>query len=193
MEHSPEETDVHQEPSGPRVPELEQFANPERTVVDTGKNATEDVVHHIKPGKIRAPFFRYFRFNLPRLTKLALLVLVAGIGVTAVVVGASSHPPFDYAQIPLFIIATAAAVFVLIGIVSKQRIWDFGLFIALAALVAYIGGIFGNAPYVWNGAPLELAAVWNLMMLLSLAYLVAYWALTYGMLVAYPDKQDFPD
>lgn len=193
MEHSPEDTSVHQEPSGPRKPEWEQFANPERTTVDPSKNATEDVLHHIKPGKIRAPFFRYFRFNLPRLTKLALLVVMAGIGITAFVVGLSSHLPFDHAQIPLFITAAAAAVFVLTGIVSKSRIWDIGLFIALAALVTYIGGLFGDAPYVWNGAPLELAAVWNLMMLLSLAYLVAYWALLYGVIVAHPDRQDFPD
>lgn len=188
-----EDAKVHQEPSGPRSPELEEFANPERITADITKNATEDVLHHIKPGRTRAPFFRYFRFNLPRLTKAVLLLLVAGIGSTALGVGLSSHLPFDHGQVPLFLIAASAAIFLVVGLVSRLKIWDLGLFVALAALVTYLGGLFGDAPYVWNGAAVELAAAWNLMMMLSLAYLVAYWALHYRVIVAFPDDQNFQD
>lgn len=157
------------------------------------KNATQDVYHYIKPGKTRASLFRYFRFNLPRLTKLVLLALIAGLGLTASAVALSPHPPFEHAEIPLFIIVAAAVLFVVIGIFSSPGTWDLGLTISLAALVTYLGGIFGNAPYVWNGAPLGLAATWNLMMILSLIYVAAYWALQHRIIVAHPDDQGFRD
>ena len=57
----------------------------------------------------------------------------------------------------------------------------------------YVGGIFGTAPYVWNGASLVQAAIWNTTLFASLGYLVLYWALQYGMIVASPDDQNFMD
>lgn len=90
-------------------------------------------------------------------------------------------------------ILVAAVVFVAVGLVTKARIWTAGLGIALSALLVYVGGIWGNAPYVWNGAPIALAATWNLILFASVGYLVLYWALNYGMIVAAPDDQNFMD
>lgn len=65
--------------------------------------------------------------------------------------------------------------------------------IALCALLIYLGGLLGNAPYVWNGASVVTAAMWNLTLLASLAYMVLFGALRYGMIVAAPDNQHFMD
>ena len=61
------------------------------------------------------------------------------------------------------------------------------------ALVVYLGGLAGDAPYVWNGASTVLAAAWNLTLFASVGYLVLYWALQYGIIVAAPDDQHFMD
>ena len=46
---------------------------------------------------------------------------------------------------------------------------------------------------MWNGASILAAAIWNLTLFVPLVYLVLYWALQYGMIVAYPDDQNFMD
>lgn len=156
-------------------------------------SATEDVRRFVAPGRTRAPFFRYFRFNLPRLTKAVLLVLQATVGAAAVTVALSDHPPFAGAKIALGLVGALAAALVAVGLATRRRVWDFGSFVAVAALLAYVGGLFGDAPYVWNGAPVGLAATWNLMMLGAVGYLLINRAVNYGMLVVWPDDQGFTD
>ncbi|PID85040.1 MAG: hypothetical protein CSB13_10110 [Chloroflexi bacterium] len=156
-------------------------------------NATEDVYNHVKPGRKRANFFRYFRFNLPRLTKVILVLVVAAIGGCALGVAVSGHPPFPHGEIALWIVALLAAVYVVLAVFTRIAIWDYGSMIAAGACIVYLGGILGNAPFVWNGASLYLAATWNLMLFTSLAYFVLNWAVNFGILVVWPDTQGFTD
>ncbi len=157
------------------------------------KNATERISEHIKPGKKRAPLLRYIRINLPRTTRLLLLFVVAVIGAASAAVVLAGHEPFPFATPILWGIVGAAVVFVAIGLVTLARIWIWGVGIALASLLVYFGGLAGDAPYVWNGASVVLAAMWNVTLLASIGYLALYWALRYGMIVAAPDDQNFMD
>lgn len=154
---------------------------------------TEDIKLHVKPGKTRAPFFRYIRINLPRLTKAAILVIVAPIGGCAWAVLSSGFDIFAGSDIALGLVIALVAVFLVLGLVTKWRIWGFGTVVAAAGILVYLGGLFGHAPFVGNGAGVYLAAGWNTMFFASLAYCVIYWALNYGVLVAYPDTQGFED
>ena len=156
-------------------------------------NATKAVLNHIKPGKKRAPFFRYIRINLPRTTRLLLIAVIAVIAAASAAVVLLGHEPFPHAALALWGVCGASVVFVAIGLLSSARIWGWGLIIALGSLFIYIGGIFANAPYVWNGASVESAAIWNVTLLASVAYIVLFWALRYGMIVAAPDNQHFFD
>lgn len=156
-------------------------------------NATEKVQVHVPPGRTRAPLLRYIKINLPRTTRVVLLAVVGVIGAASAAIALSDHEPFPFADAILWAILGIAVVFVAVGLLTRWRIWTFGVGIALTSLVAYIGGIFGTAPYVWNGASIPLAMTWNVTMLASLAYLVLYWALNYGMIVAFPDDQGFLD
>ena len=154
---------------------------------------THDWNRHVPPGRKRAPFYRYIRINLPRLTKAVILAVMALLAFCAGVVALGDHLPFVGGDIALWLVVTLAGIFLVAGLVTRARIWDFGMVPALGALIAYLGGLFGTAPYVWNGASVHLAAAWNTMMLCGLAYLIIRWALAYGILVAYPDDQGFVD
>lgn len=157
-------------------------------------NATEDVYNHIKPGRERANFFRYFRFNLPRLTKAILLIVVATIGACAAGVAVSDYPPFPHATPALWIIVGACVVYLVLALTTRLAIWDFGSFIAFGACVVYLAGIAGGtAPFIWNGASINLAAAWNLLLFASLAYFVLNWAVNFGILVVWPKTQGFTD
>lgn len=157
------------------------------------QNATRPVLEHIKPGKMRAPFLRYIRINLPQTTRLLLVAVIAMIGGASVAVVLLNHEPFLFAPLALWGIFAAAVVFVAVGLITSARIWNLGLIIALCSLLVYLGGLLGNAPYVWNGASVVSAAIWNLTLLASIAYLVLFWALRYGIIVAAPDNQNFMD
>ncbi|WP_205342114.1 hypothetical protein [Denitrificimonas caeni] len=156
-------------------------------------NATQPVLEHIKPGKKRAPLLRYIRINLPKTTRLLLIAVIAVVGAASAAVALSNHAPFLFATPVLWSIFGAAAVFVAVALLTSVRIWTWGLTIALSSLLVYIAGLLGNAPYVWNGASVVSAAIWNLTLLASIAYMVLFWALRYGMIVAAPDKQNFMD
>ncbi len=157
------------------------------------QNATERVTKHLKPGRGRAPLMRYIRINLPRTTRLFLLFVVAVIGVASATVALAGHEPFPFANLLLWGVFGATVVFVAAGLATSARIWTWGAGIAVASLLVYMGGIAGDAPYVWNGASILLAAMWNTTLLASLGYLALFWALRYGMLVAAPDDQNFMD
>lgn len=157
------------------------------------KNATQPVLEHIKPGKKRAPLLRYIRINLPKTTRLLLVAVIAIIGGASAAVALSNHQLFLFAIPALWSVFGAAVVFVAVGLITSARIWTWGLFIALFSLLIYLGGLLGNAPYVWNGASVVTAAIWNLTLLASLAYMVLFGALRYGMIVAAPDNQNFMD
>ncbi|NWN91089.1 hypothetical protein HLV39_06245 [Marinobacter adhaerens] len=157
------------------------------------KNATQPVLEHVRPGTNRAPFLRYIRINLPRTTRLLLLAMVAVIGAASAAVALSHHEPFPFATPVLWGVAGASAVFVAVGLITSARIWNWGLMIALSSLLIYIGGLLGSAPYVWNGASVVSAAIWNLTLFASIGYIVLFWALHYGMIVAAPDNQNFLD
>ena len=157
------------------------------------KNATERVTRHVAPGRERAFALRYIRINLPRTTRLLLLLVVAGIGVAAAAVAAGGHAPFALAGPVLWVVAAAATVFVVIGLVTSRRLWTAGLPVAAVALLVYLAGCLGEAPFVWNGATVGVAATWNLLLLLPVVYLLLYWALRYGMIAAAPDDQNFLD
>ncbi|MDO5700035.1 MAG: hypothetical protein Q4P36_00990 [Bowdeniella nasicola] len=155
-------------------------------------NATEAVRHHIRPGRKRAHLLRYFRFDLPRLTKAILVALVSGIGIAAGVI-AFTRPPFPYAALALGVVVVLSLSYVLLALFTRWRIWDFGSAISAVALLCYLGGTLGTPPLVPNGATIGLAATWNLLLFLPLAYLVANWAVNFGILVVWPDRQGFTD
>lgn len=157
------------------------------------KNATQPVLEHIKPGKKRAPLLRYIRINLPRTTRLLLLAIIAVNGAASAAIALSKHEIFLFATPLLWSVFGAAMLFVAVGLLSAARIWTWGAVIAQFSLLIYLGGLLGNAPYVWNGASVVAAAIWNLTLLASIAYLVLFWALRYGMIAAAPDKQNFMD
>lgn len=156
-------------------------------------NATTRITEHVPPGRKRAPFLRYIRINLPRTTRLLLLLVIAVIGAASAGTALSAHTVFPFADPVLWAVFAASVVFVGVGLVTTWRMWTVGLGIAVASLLIYIGGLLGTAPYVWNGASIVLAAVWNMTLFASLGYGVLYWALGYGMIVAAPDDQDFMD
>lgn len=157
------------------------------------KNATQPVLEHIRPGKKRAPLLRYIRINLPRTTRLLLVVVIAVIGGASAAVALSNHEPFLFAVPALWSVFGTAVVFVTVGLLSSARIWTWGLIIALSSLLIYVSGLLGNAPYIWNGASVVDAAIWNLTLFASIGYMVLFWALRYGMIVAAPDNQNFMD
>ena len=156
-------------------------------------NATERVSEHIKAGRKRAPFLRYIRINLPRTVRLLLLAVIALIGASAAATALGDMEPFPFADPILWAVCGASAIFVVVGVVTSARLWTWGTGIAGAAILVYLAGVVGTAPYVWNGASIPQAALWNLMLFASLAYLVLYAALRYGMIVAAPDNQNFMD
>lgn len=166
-----------------------------RTGVDFrgSKNATQRVLKHVKPGSNRAPLLRYARINLPRTIRLLLIAMVAVIGAASAASALSNHEPFPFATPILWAVVGASAVFVIMGLLTSARLWNWGLTIALASLLVYLGGLLGNAPYVWNGASVASAAIWNLMLVGAIGYLVLFGALRYGMIVAAPDNQHFMD
>lgn len=157
------------------------------------ENATQPILEHIRPGKKRAPFLRYIRINLPRTTRLILVAVVGIIGAASAAIALSNHEPFIFATPVLWSVFAAAAVFVVVGLATCARIWKWGLMIALSSLLVYIAGLLGNAPYIWNGASVVLAAIWNLTLFASAGYIVLFLALRYGMIVAAPDNQNFMD
>ncbi len=156
-------------------------------------NATERVSEHLGPGRKRAPLMRYVRINLPRSTRLLLLLVVAVIGTASAAVALADRDIFAFDTAVLWGVFGAAVVFVMVGLLTSARIWAWGVAIAVVSLMVYLGGLAGDAPYVWNGASIGLAATWNLTLLASIAYLVLCAGLKYGMLVAAPDDQNFMD
>ncbi|MFY9263261.1 MAG: hypothetical protein GX483_03280 [Actinomycetaceae bacterium] len=77
--------------------------------------------------------------------------------------------------------------------ITKKRFWTAALVVPIASLTVYVLGAFGDAPYHWNGATIEQAAIWNLLMILPLVYLVLYVLILYETIVVYPDNQNFMD
>lgn len=157
------------------------------------KNATQPVLRHVRPGKKRAAFWRYVRINLPRTTRLLLVAMVAVIGGASAASALLSHEPFPFATPVLWAVVGAAAAFVAVGLLTAARLWTWGLAIALASLLVYLGGLVGHAPYVWNGASVASAAIWNLTLVGATGYVVLFAALRCGMIVAAPDNQRFLD
>lgn len=154
---------------------------------------TTDVINHVKPGRKRAPFLRYIRINLPKTTRALIVILIALLGVSAGYVASLGHPIFQGSNVVLWGLVALCAVGVIFAAFTKLRPWDFLALPAIAALIIWGVGFFQNAPFVWNGGDLYEAVAWNMLMYCGLAYLVIYWALNYGMLVAWPDDQGFDD
>ncbi|MFS0254594.1 hypothetical protein ACL1C9_13215, partial [Corynebacterium striatum] len=82
-----------------------------------------DINLHIKPGKTRAPFFRYFRFNLPRLTRGLLCVVIAIPGAVAAAFAQSDIFIFEGQNAVFYLLAAVSAIFVVLGLCSAWRLW----------------------------------------------------------------------
>lgn len=156
-------------------------------------NATERVTEYLKPGRRRAAFPRYIKLNLPRTTKAVLLLVLAATGAAAVAVALDNWEPFKMSDIFLWALLGLSLVFVGVGVATDKRIWTAALTVPLFSLVIYALGALGNAPYVWNGGTIVQAATWNLLLIIPVVYLVLYGLMRYGMIVAYPDDQNFMD
>lgn len=156
-------------------------------------NDISDISHHIPSGRTRAAFYRYFRFNLPRLTRALLICMQGGIGILAALVAHNNFPLFPQSSLTLWILCGLSLIFVLSALIPSTRPWDFGLVTALSATIIWITSWFTNPLTPSKGADLFLSAGWNLMFFLAIAYIALYWALHIGMIVAYPDDQGFDD
>lgn len=157
------------------------------------KNDISDITNYIPEGRKRAPFYRYFRFNLPRLTRALLICVIAGIGALAAIAALNGFAFFPQSSLVLWLLCGLAVVFVISALIPSTQPWDFGLVPALTAAITWITSWFTHAPTPQNGADLFLSAGWNLMFFLALGYLALYWALHVRMIVAYPDDQGFDD
>lgn len=154
---------------------------------------TTDVNHYIREGRQRAPFFRYFRFNLPRLTRLLLVIVLAVEGGCAWFVAATAGTMFPYAPLVLGLLVGLTGVFVVITLCTRWHVWDLGMVPAVVGIFCYFGALRGEPPYVWNGGSLAQAAAWNCVLFAGLVYVLLYWANSYGIVVAAPDNQNFTD
>lgn len=157
------------------------------------KNDISDVTNYIPEGRERAPFYRYFRFNLPRLTRALLICDIAGISAMAATVALSDFSVFAQSPLVLWLLCGLGVVFAICALIPSVRPWDFGLVPALSAVIIWITSWFTHALTPHNGADLFLSAGWNLMFFLALGYIALYWALHVRMIVAYPDDQGFDD
>lgn len=157
--------------------------------------ATEDFNKYVKPGRERAPLYRYFQFNLPRLTRAVLLLMLAGIGALALAVRLNlpSGLHTGWLTVMLPVTAVVALLVAVIGAVTVRDVWNPGGAAAMLGLVTWLVALAGRAPFTWEGAGLYVAAGWNLMMFLSLGYLVLLAMLRVRIIVAYPDDQGFED
>ena len=104
-------------------------------------NATERISEHVKPGRKRAPFLRYIRINLPRTTRLLLLLVVAVIGAASAAVALGDHEPFPFATPILWAVVGA----VLARLSSESSLGDDSQYVAsreneqLFAAVLHLG------------------------------------------------------
>ena len=106
-----------------------------------------DISLHVKPGKERAPFFRYFRFNLPKLTRAVIVAIMTLQGCLAWYVARSEFLIFPGQEIVLYLLVALCAVVAVLGAVTPWRVWDFGLIPAVGSLLLFVGGLAGTPPW----------------------------------------------
>ena len=125
---------VRQQRTKPHYNRQQRYKKPAQNWVGT-PNATADVRHYIQEGKTRAPFLRYFRFNLPRLTKAVLLLVMAGLG--ACLSGLAVN--LDGAQRWLsVVIGVAALAWVVAEAFTRLTWWKAGGVMAALSLANYL-------------------------------------------------------
>lgn len=139
----------------------------------------------------RGNFFDYLQFNLPRLTKAALVALVALMG--AVLVGnvAASAPPFTGGHAVLVCLAAGCVTVAGLALATRIRPWTPGFLLGVVIVAVYIAGALSDAPAISTGASTEQVALWNLNLILPICYFALYWALRRGILVAHPDQRNW--
>ncbi len=139
----------------------------------------------------RGNFFDYLQFNLPRLTKAMLVGLVALMG--AVLIGnvaASAEPFLGGHAIMLLLLAGCVAV-AGAALATRTRPWTLGFLVSLGIIAVFIAGAVLDAPAIDTGSSTGQVALWNLNVILPICYLVLYWALRRGIVIAHPDKRNW--
>ncbi len=141
----------------------------------------------------RAGFFSYLNFNLPRLTKAAFVGVIAFLGLTQWANLAYVIEPFRAAHLVMAVALAGCALFVGLALFTRTRPWTFGLVICVVSVLVYIVGQFADAPAIASGSSTEQVALWNLTVLVPAAYVILYWAMRRGIIVAHPDARNWHD
>ncbi len=140
----------------------------------------------------RRPFFDYLKFNLPRTTKAAFILVAGLLGVTHLAAAALLPASFPGAPVLSILLGACFTVFLVVALLTRLRPWFFGLVACVASVLLYALVVW-QRPNSAGAPPVELLALWNLTLLLPLAYLTLYWALRRGILVAHPDQRNWHD
>lgn len=144
-------------------------------------------------GDRRPSFFDYLHFNLPRLTKVVLIGVIAGLGMS-LGFGAALHAnPFPLSSVAIFTIVAGCCVFVVLALFTTIRPWGFGLALSMGSALVYILGSFLTGPSIASGDSTGQVALWNLTILVPAVYVGLFWALRRGILIAHPDQRQWHD
>jgi hypothetical protein len=139
-------------------------------------------------------FYRYIYLNHPKLTTLAGIVLILGVGTIHVVETPTHFEAAIYLGV-LFIVNAVGTLVAAVGIFrgAKSWGWTLGALISALSVVAYLlSRIVGLPSYA------EVAGRWDdplgsLAVILEGLFLVGWFSIVTGLAIAYPDKRDWHD
>ena len=139
----------------------------------------------------RGKFFDYLQFNLPRLTKAMFVGLIALMG--AVLIGnvAASAAPFPGGHAIMALLLAGCVVVAGAALATRIRPWTLGFLVSVGIMALFLAGTVLDAPAISAGSSTGQVALWNLNVILPIVYLVLYWALRRGIIIAHPDKRNW--
>ena len=141
-----------------------------------------------------ASFYRYIQINQPRLTTLAGVALILGVGAVHAI-EAPEHFAFAAYLGGLFVATAAGTLVAAVGIGRGAKVWGWSLGAAICALaaLAYLASrLFGLPGY--PGAAGHWDEPWgSLALILEGLFLGGWFSVMTGLAVAYPEGRDWHD
>ncbi len=143
-------------------------------------------------------FYRYFAFNVPRVTTASGIVVLLGIAAIRLYY-LLADVVFPAYLVAYFVLVIAVAVLASVGMVVGGRPgvtrvgWALGSLVSLASLVVYIVGRSLGLP----GLP-QLVGRWDyalgtFSMALAALFLALHFSVLTGMNIAYPQRRQWHD